>query len=287
MNSYQAKTIKITDFLSSLDFNPVKTNTRESWYLSPLSNEKTASFKVNHILNAFYCFSTGQGGTIIDLVMLMYSCNLKEALDILSGGAYVPFIKKESLEICKQPPKFEIIKIKNLVSPLLINYLQSRGISPELAFNYLQEIYFNYGKTSYFGLCFPNDSRMGYDVRYNNFKGYVGASKDISTVVYVPGSPLLVFEGFMDFLSYLTYFKKTSLKNSVIVLNSTCLVSRAIEKIKGLDISKIYLLLDNDEAGKNATEKIMDEVNLEVIDKADIYKNNKDFNDFLCLQKGL
>jgi hypothetical protein len=50
----------------------------------------------------------------------------------------------------------------------------------------------------------------------------------------------------MDFLSFLTYYKKRNFYSSVIILNSINLRKRALGEIKKNNFSKIYLFLDND-----------------------------------------
>ena len=61
-------------------------------------------------------------------------------------------------------------------------------------------------------------------MRDKNFKGSF-SPKDITTIKGVDGSKkLLLFEGFIDFLSYLTYIKRVSLDSNIIVLNSVGLV---------------------------------------------------------------
>ena len=99
MNCKQVKQhIKIHDFLSSHGIKPVKTMGSNSWYLSPIHKEKTASFKVNAILNTWYDFGLGEGGTIVDLTTKLFNCSIKEALGILSGssGIVSPVAKKNN-----------------------------------------------------------------------------------------------------------------------------------------------------------------------------------------------
>jgi hypothetical protein len=54
MNSQQAKEIPIIDYLNSLGHNPEKIMGKNYWFLSPLRNEKTPSFKVYIHSNLFY-----------------------------------------------------------------------------------------------------------------------------------------------------------------------------------------------------------------------------------------
>ena len=62
----QAKLIDLVDYLSSLNYHPQKVHNQDYWYLSPLRQERTASFKVNKKLNVWFDFGLGKGGDIID-----------------------------------------------------------------------------------------------------------------------------------------------------------------------------------------------------------------------------
>ncbi len=54
----------MVEYLQKLGYQPQKIRNNDYWYLSPLRDEKTASFKVNRKLNAWYDFGLGQGGNI-------------------------------------------------------------------------------------------------------------------------------------------------------------------------------------------------------------------------------
>ena len=85
MDFEQAKKIDIVSFLTKRGYICDRVKGNKTWYLSPLSNEKTASFNVNTSKNVWYCFSIGDGGTIIDLVMRLNNCDKYEALKHLSS----------------------------------------------------------------------------------------------------------------------------------------------------------------------------------------------------------
>jgi len=52
----QAKQIDMVDYLSSLNHHPQRVHHQDFWYLSPLREEQTASFKVNRTLNVWFDF---------------------------------------------------------------------------------------------------------------------------------------------------------------------------------------------------------------------------------------
>lgn len=60
----------LIEYLSKLGFEPVKIRGFNYWYLSPLRNEKTPSFKVNTKLNRWYDLGLAKGGNIIDFDVL-------------------------------------------------------------------------------------------------------------------------------------------------------------------------------------------------------------------------
>ena len=47
MTIAEAKQLRIVDYLASLGYHPQSVTSKQYWYLSPLRNERTPSFKVN------------------------------------------------------------------------------------------------------------------------------------------------------------------------------------------------------------------------------------------------
>ena len=87
-----------------------------------------------------------------------------------------------------------------------------------------------------------------------------------------------VFEGFMDFLSCCSFYHSIPVFNTII-LNSLSFLPR-IESLLH-DSLKVNLFLDNDTAGRTATQKIVNTCG-NVKDWAPlIYPDHKDFNEFL------
>jgi hypothetical protein len=109
-----------------------------------------------------------------------------------------------------------------------------------------------------------------------NFKSCI-SPKDITTIRRTSGT-CLVFEGFWDFLSYLTIQKVEKTKHDVAVLNSVANVQIAMDFLK--TYQKIYTYLDNDEAGKKASELIKSNC-VSVNNRSERYMGFKDLNDYL------
>ena len=283
MNCQQAKDqIDTNSFLNSHGIKPVKVMGSNSWYLSPIHKEKTASFKVNTILNTWYDFGLGEGGTIVDLTTRLFNCGIKEALGILSGssGIFSP-VAKQTNNKPVQTELFNILEVKELNNPALLQYLQSRKINLDIAKLYLKEMYYSYGDRSFFGLSFGNDSNNGFEVRNARFKGFIGQEKTITTINEKENNNLAVFEGYFDFLSYLTYIKKEKLETTSIILNGASMLLQLIEKIEKGSYTKVYNFLDNDPTGKEISSTIADTIkNIPVLDRSGIYKTIKTLMNF-------
>ena len=65
MNIEKTKKISIIDFLKKEGFSVSRVSGDNYWYLSPLHNEKTASFKVSKKGNVWYDYAKNDGGDII------------------------------------------------------------------------------------------------------------------------------------------------------------------------------------------------------------------------------
>jgi hypothetical protein len=285
MNCDQANTqIQIADYLAKSGIQPATTKGRTLVYLSPIRNEKTASFFVYPDQNRWHDFGTGTSGKLIDLVCQMHRVSVPGALLILSGVE----IPKQSLSFARQKeethraPVIELKHLQSLQNRALIQYIESRKIPATLAAKYCQEAYYQVTNIDsgeqkrYFALAFAND-RGGYELRNKYFKG--GASpKTISTI---PGSlqKVNVFEGWIDFLSALVYYGQPAPQATTIVLNSLSHIKHLYDILPNFD--RITLCLDNDEAGKEATAKIISRFPEAIDQAAQIYPKSKDFNAFL------
>lgn len=288
MNIEEAKNIRLADYLQSLGYQSVKQQGNSLWYNSPLRAEKEPSFKVNLDRNLWYDFGMGKGGNIIALAQELYQSNdisylLNRITEQNPSVCPVSFsFGQQSL----QPSSASHVEIIPLSSPALFAYLQERGINTELAKRECKELRsFRDGKP-YFAIAFPNASG-GYEVRNKYFKGCT-APKDITHICQQGESKetCFVFEGFMDYLSFLTIRKQRSPEfpdlnaQDYLILNSTSNLSKALYPLG--DYERIHCFLDNDDAGRKAVEVIQSEYGLRVRDSSHLYSAHKDLNDYLC-----
>jgi DNA primase len=257
---------------------------KEFYIHSPFRSEKTPSFKINPIKNTWYDFGAGFGGTILDLIMQLENKDTKQAVKKLrelagdtTSNSFFSF-PQHNLNKDNQSNKIIDYEIKPLNNQALIKYLQDRKIDYRASKQHLKEIYYKVRDKSYFGLAFRNNSK-GYEIRNKYFKGAVG-TKDITTIqAGEKKKECVVFEGFMDFLSYLTIKPNTG--KDFIILNSVALTDKAIEVIK--QYNDVKLALDNDQAGNIATQKIIEHIP-GAIDVRGYYKGFKDLNEFIMMK---
>lgn len=275
MTASDAKKIQISDYLS-VDVAHQKNG--EIWIKSPFNQgERTASFKINLVKNLWYDHAQGFGGNILDLVMRLNNCDLSEALKLLENEASFSFSPASSIpRVEEKPLDIEIKKIQDVQNAALLKYLHERKITSEVLISkYLKEIYYRQDKKHYFAIAFKNDLGS-WDIRNSYFKGCIG-SKMITTLKGRVNTKLSIFEGFMDFLSALTFFKKVEFEGDVIILNSTALKTH----LDALQYDEIFLFLDNDETGLK-TKAYISEKHKNCIDCSKYYKGHKDFNELLC-----
>ena len=291
MTIQEAKQIRIADYLQSLGHTPVKRQGNSLWYKSPLREEAEASFKVNIELNQWCDFGIGKGGNIIALASELYrSDNVPYLLECIAKqtsylhtAIYAPFsFGRQSVS----EPMYRHLQVMELSSPALLSYLQERGINTELAKRKCRELRFENKGRPYFAIGFPNMAG-GYEVRNRYFKGCV-APKDI-THIRQQGEPRNVcylFEGFMDYLSFLTIRVKNNPQyprlntQDYVILNSVSNLAKA-EGILAT-YSRIGCFLDNDKAGRTAVEHLQAMFGERISDKSIYYSEYKDLNDYLC-----
>lgn len=290
MTTEEAKNIRIADYLHSLGYNPVKQQGGNLWYKSPFREEHDASFKVNMERNLWYDFGMGKGGNIIALAQWLYaSDSLPYLLNRIAEQA--PHVRPISFPFRQQrlEPSFQQLEVHDLTHPALLRYLQRRGINIELAKRECKELHFTHNGKPYFAIGFPNMAG-GYEVRNSFFKGCI-APKDI-THIRQQGEPrekCLVFEGMMDYLSFLTLRMKNCPtmpcldSQDYVILNSTANVAKAIDVIYPYE--HIHCMLDNDKAGRKATREIEKEYSYHVRDFSHNYREYADLNDYLCGKK--
>lgn len=289
MNIQEIKMIKLQDFLASLGYTPTKQQGNKLWYISPFRQESHASFKVNTEHNQWYDFGIGKGGNIIDLAEQLYKSSDVSYL-IHQIGHNVPSMVSASPGVVKPKQSsatFENLQVLPFSHPALIKYLQDRCIDIEVAKSVCKEVHYEVNNKCYFAIGFPNCGG-GYELRNPFFKGCI-APKDISHFyANEPKKICFLFEGFIDFLSFMTLRRIQSPKynglsnQDYLILNSVTNIHKALKCLSVYN--NIQCFLDNDEAGRNAYLQLSKELGDSSVKASALYNGYKDLNDYLCAE---
>ena len=284
--------ISIRDFLARRGIQPKYERNGYGMYLSPLREERTPSFKVDYVRNLWYDFGLGEGGTLLTLVMRLERCDRYAAIRILSSGE-IRQAESTSLSsgIYERPavggvspvmrlaavPALRILSDASLRHPALVGYLASRGIVPSVAAAFCREVRYKVNGRAFFAVGFRNDAG-GWELRSARFKG--GSSPKHITTIDNRSDTVIAFEGFMDFLAYLSLKYPERLRIDAAVLNSVVNLPKAVPFISRHPV--IHAFFDNDEAGRKATADLIRLCpRSEIIDQSHFYRGHKDVNDYL------
>lgn len=272
--------IKLIDYLAALGLNPTKVTGHDFWYLSPLHDEKTASFKVNNKINAWKDWGTGESGTIIDFGVKYHRCSVGQFLEKLSAFNFIPTSEKATQETPRTPTdeekKIRITKVQDLGSFSLLHYLEGRRIPLAISRQFCKEVNYSMNGKNYYAIGFKNDAG-GYELRNRYIKG--ASAPKASTFINNGAQELAVFEGFFNFLSYKAMLlgQPEPLRN-YLILNSTSFFDLQLPKMQ--EHQKNFLYLDNDNTGDKCTALALSIDNKKFVDERTLYKGYNDLNDW-------
>ena len=267
MTYKEANNISIKDYLNSLGIQPVTEKGSYGMYRSPLREDNTPSFKVDYVQNLWYDFGSGEGGTLRTLVMRLERCDSREAVRRLQNGE-----KRDAGSVSLSPgvgerpaaggplpvlrpaavPALRILSDAPLRHPALVGYLASRGIVPSVAAAFCREVRYEINGRAFFAIGFRNDAG-GWELRSARFKG--GSSPKHITTIDNRSDTVIAFEGFMDFLAYLSLKHPERLRIDAAVLNSVVNLPKAIPFLSRHPV--IHAFFDNDEAGRKTTSDLI------------------------------
>jgi hypothetical protein len=186
-------------------------------------------------------------------------------------------------------PGITVLSVVPIYHKGLLDYLHERNVDVDVAKKMCRQVNYRVNNKTYFALGFKNDSG-GYELRNKYFKGSTG--KDITIInsnvnKAGDGATCLVFEGFMDYLSYLTLNKRNVPRgweehpnDSIIVLNSLVNLRKAQPYIA--QQFAVSTFLDNDEGGRQTAAAIRGMVKSghPVWDASQCYQKYKDLNEY-------
>ena len=282
----------MVDYLAGQGYCPAFIGSDHYWYLSPLRQEKKASFKVKRSKNIWIDFGTGKGGKLVDFCLLFHHCTVKELLQKFTRPAHIQeqdyFFSHQqrnvpdfdSEKIVQQSAPENAIKIIS-TGPVsivdLLHYFHQRTINFEIAKQHLCEVSFELAVNGklFYALGFKNNAG-GYELRNAFFK----ASSSPKYISYFDNNSnqIAVFEGAFDFLSYLSITKNNccSLTN-FLVLNSLSFFERSLLLMEKHE--HVFLYLDHDPSAKKCVD-VAKSRSQKYVDQSSLYKGFKDLNEW-------
>ena len=280
---------EIKEKYTCLDYlgQPIKKTRNCYLYHVPWREDKTPSLSVTLNGKGWHDLAKGHHGSVIDLVMrclnttsVKRACKELERQSPLSSSFSQPLLGDGEKKKEQRFTKFEVVKLQ---SPGLFAYLHHRKIDLQIAKQFLQEARYSFKEVDddryLYALAYAND-KGGYELRSSIFKGGT-TPKAITTHWHVDGASVVVFEGFMDMLSFATMTE--GVKHNYVVLNSCSMKESALEVLKTLQ-NQIYLCLDNDKGGDDATAFLLDALP-SAIDIRNRFAPAKDVNEYLMNKK--
>ena len=293
MNIKLIRQIPIVDFLLAIGIYPVKVTSCYAWYYAPYREDEDLSFKVNKNRNIWYDFATAKSGDIIDLAVLVYRThNIPKILKMIEQAApaaplrirtFVPHPQQSAPDRTQlKATVFQNLRLELLESLPLLSYLSKRGIDMEIASQECWEAHYTCHGNSYYAIAFPNEAG-GYEIRNPYYKGCI-APKAVSFISQGQTDCVCLFEGFMDYLSFLTLRKRERLSvpcygADLLVLNLANNLPKALSRLKAY--KHIYCYLDNDDAGRKAVDLLREMNTATVYNMMEAFSYYKDVNDLL------
>ena len=283
------KRYSIVEYLEKKGIKPAHKTPTYAVYRSPLREEVHPSFKVDREKNLWIDYAESRGGSIIDLCMRLEGCTLSEAIcrlgqNALEHTAYsfnspkreTPISSNQRENVTASGTR-RLICLSDTLPPHLQEYLKKeRCIDLEKATPFLKCISYEIRGRRYEAIGFANSSD-GYELRDDKtFKGTI-APKDITPIFEDKAQPVCLFEGFMDFLSFLSM--KGEVTNQCLVMNSVSNVVRSIHYLNKRNITSVRAFLDNGDAGRKTVQEFVN-TGFKVEDMAVYYRDFKDLNEF-------
>ena len=273
-------------------------HTRSGLYFSPFRDERTPSFHIDEAKNTWYDYGTSEGGNLFDFVCKFVNITRGEVYDWLASFRHmVPESEYKALiaPMLERKPHSSRIVIDSashhFTRRKLVEYAADRAVSKDVLEKYCEEIVYHVDSApdrKFYAIGFMNNSG-GYVLRSSISKRC--SSSDITTL----GSDgemtqdatcdkVLVFEGFMDFLSWITDVKQQTPQYDCCILNSVSNIARALPWI--MEHRNIAAFMDNDDAGRETLQKIMDSASegahdVCVYDMSRLYEGYNDLNEKL------
>lgn len=268
--------ISILSIIEKWSIKPVRVRGNSAMFYALNRSERTPSLFVNFAKNQFFDFGSGVGGGPIQFIMYAMGSSFDAAIEMLNEKEleYLPHNSKSYP--LKEESKIQIIKSGAIQRRVLIDYLNQRRISVNLARVYCTEVDYQINDKTFFAIGLQND-KGGYELNSSIWKG--GNSPKYFRSILNGNDKLIIVEGFFDFLSLLTMDFNLENEFDFIILNSVYNRKKLPFRLL-YEYLEIRLYLDNDEAGRDTSTYISNRLE-NTIDYSHLYTTFKDVNDWL------
>lgn len=245
---------------------------------NPNHVDNTPSMKFNPKNNKVHCFSCGVTYGLVDLVMIDNKLSYPEALNYIRVNLLheKPITFNITRQTCDYTRFYESLELD-------YTYTRKRGISDYITFRFgvrynkvNNSIIIVNGKDCY------TERFIGGDIRYKHYGKLELFNK---TQPVNTDKPTIVVEGEIDCLSV---YEAIGFKEGIKIKNLPCNClalgsANNWHKLVASGIDNLIIALDNDDAGKAATEQLTDALNKKGIKYivANLYDEYKDANDIL------
>lgn len=245
---------------------------------NPNHTDNKPSMKFNPKNNKVHCFSCGVTYGLVDLVMIDNKLTYPESLNYIRVNLLheKPIASKITTQICDYTHFYETLDIN-------YTYTQKRNINDYIALRF--GVRYNKANNSIIianGVNSYTERFIDGDVRYKHYGKLELFNKTQPTN---PDKPTIVVEGEIDCLSV---YEAIGFKEGVKIkdLPCNCLALGSANnwhKLVASGIDNLIIALDNDDAGRNATEQLTDALSSKGIKfkVANLYGIYKDANDIL------
>lgn len=276
-NKEELKKKSIVAYMEASGYEHKHNSGKWTFFLSPFRQEGNPSFGVNTILNTWSDFGGESGGDIIELVMKLENLSFSDACEFIASDKSVKFVEFESKGDANK--KYVEVTPVDIIIPSLDVYMTGvRKINKEVLYTYCSVVKFQFPASDYYlpcyGIGFKND-KGGWEVRNETYK--IASTPKWYTTIGIDTESVNLFEGFINFLSALTYYGIKKFKNRTYVLNGTGQISAVLPILKDKHVNYFG---DNDLAGNKVYTKLK-QAKIKVTDCRDHYEFSNDLNDYI------
>lgn len=211
----------------------------------------------------------------------MEGCTLNRAIDILLGKEKTQVKKFDKKFQSKSPSNVQVVSTGKYFDDNLLRYVQKkRKLKISLVRKYCKQVKVKFPNSKIpqrvFSFIGFKNNLGGYELRSPSLK--VSVSPKYYTLLGA-GKSRFIFEGFMDYLSYLAYHRIGEINGMAIVLNSLTLLPWIYDIMRSEGENNLFF--DNDRAANRSIAEL-EKQEIDFIDHRRSYKLYNDYNKMLC-----